>query len=198
MWACEQCISQAVFHQLLFLFPDGSRVMWWESANNRLTLWTSDGASTSETSTTSMFYFRCRCFWHRCFCFLSSIISHIWNFFFSNFRVWLVAINTIHANCKFIFGLHYCDYIFLYQINKLNWWGSVQWPKRFKTKIRTFIIWTFQIRLEKFIYFITLCIIIVRIILLEFLNVYESFTLVFTKITRHRTPSTERDEGMQL
>ena len=27
MWACEQCISQAVFHQLLFLFPDGSRVM---------------------------------------------------------------------------------------------------------------------------------------------------------------------------
>ena len=74
-----------------------------------------------------------------------------------------VATNTIDANCKFIFGLHYCDYIFLYQINKLNWWGSVQWPKRFKTKICTFIIWIFQRRLETFIYFITLCIIIVRI-----------------------------------
>ena len=34
--------------------------------------------------------------------------------------------------------------------------------------------------------------------MLEFLNVYESFTLVLTKITRHGTPSTERDEGMQL
>ena len=35
-------------------------------------------------------------------------------------------------------------------------------------------------------------------LMLEFLNAYESFTLVLTKITRHRTPSTERDEGMQL
>ena len=28
--------------------------------------------------------------------------------------------------------------------------------------------------------------------MLEFLNVYESFTLVLTKITRQRIPSTER------
>ena len=35
-------------------------------------------------------------------------------------------------------------------------------------------------------------------VVLEFLNVHESFTLVLTKITRHRTPLTERDEGMQL
>ena len=34
--------------------------------------------------------------------------------------------------------------------------------------------------------------------MLEFRNVYESFVLVLTKITRHRIPSTERDEGMQL
>ena len=34
--------------------------------------------------------------------------------------------------------------------------------------------------------------------LLEFLNVCESFTLALTKITRDRTPSTEKNEGMQL
>ena len=34
--------------------------------------------------------------------------------------------------------------------------------------------------------------------MLEFLNVCESFTLVLTKIDRHRTPSTEKNEGMQL
>ena len=33
---------------------------------------------------------------------------------------------------------------------------------------------------------------------LDFLNVCESFTLVLTVITRHRTPSTEKNEGMQL
>ena len=79
-------------------------------------------------------------FGNRCFCFFSSLIGHIWNFFFSNLRVWCVTMNTIHANCKLIFGPHYCDYIFLYQINKWNWWGSVQWPKRCKTKICTSII----------------------------------------------------------
>ena len=34
--------------------------------------------------------------------------------------------------------------------------------------------------------------------LLDFLNICESFTLVLTKITRHRTPSTEKKEGMKL
>ena len=34
--------------------------------------------------------------------------------------------------------------------------------------------------------------------LLDFLNVCGSFTLVLTKITRHRTPSTEKNEGMKL
>ena len=34
--------------------------------------------------------------------------------------------------------------------------------------------------------------------LLEFLNVCESSSLVLTKITWHRTPSTEKNEGMQL
>ena len=34
--------------------------------------------------------------------------------------------------------------------------------------------------------------------LLEFLNGGESFTLALTKITRHRTSSTEKNEGMQL
>ena len=34
--------------------------------------------------------------------------------------------------------------------------------------------------------------------LLDFLNICESFTLVLTKIPRHRTPSTEKNEGMKL
>ena len=31
--------------------------------------------------------------------------------------------------------------------------------------------------------------------MLEFLNICENFTLVLTKTTRHRTPSTEKHEG---
>ena len=46
---------------------------------------------------------------------------------------------------------------------------------------------TLKIRKSRFTYFF-----IFLTLLLEFLNVYESFTLVLPKITRHRTPSTER------